>query len=135
LRVRTPAGSDLWLRSESFRRYLAESDSHHAEESASRGLLQHYTAWAVAFGQADHWSRAVAQSSVPPDHPGAYLPSSVPYLPAAAHTASRPSSSGSGGDRGSSGGSSGGDGGGSGGDGGGSGGDGGGSGGDGGGSW
>jgi hypothetical protein len=62
LRVRTPAGSGLWLwlRTESFRRFLAGSEAHHAEEAARRGHLREYTAWAVAVGEVDRWSRAVA---------------------------------------------------------------------------
>jgi hypothetical protein len=68
LRVRTPAGSGLWLRVESFRRFLAASEAHHAEEAAKRGVLREYTAWAVALGALDRWSRAVAASTVAPDH-------------------------------------------------------------------
>jgi hypothetical protein len=63
LRARTPAGSGLWLRTESFRRFLAGSEAHHAEEAARRGYLREYTAWAVAVGELDRWSRAVAASS------------------------------------------------------------------------
>ena len=44
LRVRTPAGSGLWLRTESFRRFLAGSEAHHAEEAARLGHLREYTA-------------------------------------------------------------------------------------------
>ena len=88
LRLRTPAGADLWARTESFRRYPARSEGRHAEDAAGRGLLLHYTAWAVAVGQADRWSRAVAESSVPPNHPGAHLLTVLPHLPAAAHKAS-----------------------------------------------
>jgi hypothetical protein len=32
-------GSGLWLRVESFRRFLAGSEAHHAEEAAKRGVL------------------------------------------------------------------------------------------------
>ena len=60
------AGSGLWLRTESFRRFLAGSEAHHAEEAAKRGYLREYTAWAVAVGELDRWSRAVAASSPPP---------------------------------------------------------------------
>jgi hypothetical protein len=120
LRVRTAIGSGLWLRAESFRRFLAESEAHHVEEAAARGLLLQYAAWAVAVGQVDRWSQAVAGSSVPPGDPGARVPMMAPYLPPAASTASTaPSSSSGGGSTGSSG-SSGGVGGGSGGGGGGS---------------
>jgi len=99
LRVRTPAGSALWLRAESFRRFLAASEAHHAEEAARRGHLRQYTAWAVALGELDRWSRAVAASSVAAADPAV---ARYPLLaPALAHDASRsvtrPSSGGSGG--------------------------------------
>src|SRR5918994_1200946 len=58
LHVRTPAGSAAWLRVESFRRFLAESEAYHAEEAAKRGVLREYTAWAVAVGEIDRWQRA-----------------------------------------------------------------------------
>ena len=61
LRVRTPLGSGLWLRVESFRRFLHESETFHAEEAAKRGVLREYTAWAVALGEIDRWERAVAR--------------------------------------------------------------------------
>jgi hypothetical protein len=99
LRVRTPAGSALWLRTESFRRFLATSEAHHAEEAARRGYLRQYTAWAVAVGELDRWSRAVAASSVPAADPAV---ARYPLLgPALLHDTSRsvtePSSGGSGG--------------------------------------
>jgi hypothetical protein len=99
LRVRTPAGSALWLRTESFRRFLAASEAHHAEEAAKRGHLRQYTAWAVAVGELDRWSRAVAASSVPAADPAV---ARYPLLgPTLLHDTSRsvtePSSGGSGG--------------------------------------
>ena len=98
LRVRTPAGTGLWLRTESFRRFLAESEARHADEAAKRGLLLPYTAWAVAVGEVDRWSRAVAASSVPPTDRRAYYPRVAPTLYAAtSSTSTQPSSSGSGG--------------------------------------
>jgi hypothetical protein len=66
LRVRTPKGSGLWLRVESFRRFLAASEAHHAEEAAKRGVVLEYTAWAVALGELDRWSRAVTASALDP---------------------------------------------------------------------
>ncbi|MEU6574742.1 DUF2207 domain-containing protein [Streptomyces sp. NPDC046805] len=66
LRVRTPKGSALWLRLESFRRHLAGAGAQHVEEAADAGVLDEYTAWAVALGAADRWSEAVRQSTVPP---------------------------------------------------------------------
>jgi uncharacterized membrane protein len=129
LRVRTAAGSGLWLRVESFRRFLAASEAHHAEEAAKRGVLREYTAWAVAVGELDRWSRSVAASTVAPDH--AIDASSIPVLESSARTTTiKPPPPPSDSDSGWSGGSSGGSGGGNGG-----GGVGGGSGGGGGGSW
>jgi hypothetical protein len=99
LRVRTPAGSGLWLRTESFRRFLAASVAHHAEEAAKRGYLREYTAWAVAVGELGRWSRAVAASSA-----GAVDPAAARYprlAPAmftdTSRSATKPSSGGSGG--------------------------------------
>jgi hypothetical protein len=66
LRIRTPIGSDLWLRVESFRRFLAESGARQADEAAHRGQLGQYLAWAVALGEIDSWSRAVTASTVAP---------------------------------------------------------------------
>lgn len=68
LRVRTPRGSGLWLRVESFRRFLAESEAHHAEEAATRGVLREYTAWAVALGAVDRWCAAVRAAGTPIPH-------------------------------------------------------------------
>ncbi|HEV3011766.1 MAG TPA: hypothetical protein VG499_00680, partial [Actinomycetota bacterium] len=99
LRVRTPAGSGLWLRTESFRRFLAGSEAHHAEEAAKRGHLREYTAWAVAVGELDRWSRAVAASSVAAADPvAARYPVLAPALMSQTSRSSvPPSSSGSGG--------------------------------------
>ncbi len=94
LRVRTPAGSAAWLRVESFRRFLAASEAHHAEEAAQRGVLREYTAWAVAVGEVDRWARAVdAAVAIPaPDRTFIHM---APYMAFAASSASRaPSSSG-----------------------------------------
>jgi Predicted membrane protein (DUF2207) len=97
LRVRTPAGSGLWLRTESFRRFLAASEARHAEEAARRGVLRQYTAWAVAVGEVKRWSRAVAASSVAADAAARY-PLLAPSVLAGTSAASvAPSSGGSGG--------------------------------------
>jgi hypothetical protein len=97
LHVRTPAGSALWLRVESFRRFLANSEAQHATEAAQRGVLREYTAWAVAVGEVDHWSRAVAAAGLPPTTSGlstALLAGSL--MSSTSHTAAAPSSSGGG---------------------------------------
>lgn len=114
LRVRTPAGSGLWLRVESFRRFLAGSEAFHAEEAAKRGLLREYTAWAVALGEIDRWSRAVETSTNIPQQAGLGYVHMAPLLMASTSSASTaPSSSSSGGGGGSVGGGGGGGGGGS----------------------
>jgi Predicted membrane protein (DUF2207) len=98
LRVRTPAGSGLWLRTESFRRFLAASEAHHAEEAAKRGYLREYTAWAVAVGELGRWSRAVAASSVGAVDPAARYPLLAPTMFSdTSRSATKPSSGGSGG--------------------------------------
>jgi hypothetical protein len=98
LRVRTPVGSGLWLRTESFRRFLAGSEARHAEEAARRGHLREYTAWAVAVGELDRWSRAVAASSAASDPAIAgYGVMGPSLLGATSASSTAPSSSGSGG--------------------------------------
>ena len=59
LMVRTPRGSGLWVRVESFRRFLHDSEGPQAEEAARRGVLRQYTAWAIALDEVHHWSKAV----------------------------------------------------------------------------
>jgi hypothetical protein len=110
LRVRTPAGAALWLRTESFRRFLAASEAHHAEEAARLGHLRQYTAWAVAVGEVDRWSKAVAASSVAAADPAvARYPLLAPaLLHDTSQSAKQPSSSGSGGGGGVGGGAGGG---------------------------
>jgi uncharacterized membrane protein YgcG len=131
LRMRTPEGSGLWLRVESFRRFLAASEAHHADEAARRGVLREYTAWAVALGELYRWSRAVASLARADDRDGVRFSRAAVWLPDTTSTTLRePEPTRSSGDGGWSGGWGGGD------SGGGGGGDvGGGSGGGGGGSW
>jgi uncharacterized membrane protein YgcG len=116
LPARSAQGSALALRSESFRRFLHASESRHVEWAWEHGLLREYSGWAVALGEADAWSDALARSNVP-------APAQVSAVPAllVAHSASirstrtppPPKSSGSsGGFAGTSGGSVGGGGGG-----------------------
>ncbi|MGQ0432780.1 MAG: DUF2207 family protein [Microthrixaceae bacterium] len=115
LRVRTPAGSGLWLRIESFRRFLAASEAVHAEEAAKRGVLREYTAWAVAVGEVDRWARSVAAagSAIPRDAGLGYVYMAPLLLASTSSASTAPSSSGSGGGGGSVGGGGGGGGGGS----------------------
>lgn len=98
LHVRTAAGSAIWLRVESFRRFLHESEGYHADEAAKRGVLREYTAWALAVGEIDRWSRAVQASSIPPDTAGVHYAYMAPLLiSSTSSAATAPSSSGSGG--------------------------------------
>ncbi len=98
LRVRTPKGSATWLRVESFRRFLHDSEAFHAEEAAKRGVLREYTAWAVALGEIDRWTRAVEASTVIPDTAGLHYVALAPMLSSSTTSASTaPSSSGGGG--------------------------------------
>jgi hypothetical protein len=62
---RSAQGSALALRSESFRRFLHASEGQHVEWAWSKGLLREYSAWAVALGEADAWSKALAAANVP----------------------------------------------------------------------
>jgi Predicted membrane protein (DUF2207) C-terminal domain/Predicted membrane protein (DUF2207) N-terminal domain len=98
LRVRTAAGSALWLRVESFRRFLAQSEGYHADEAAKRGVLREYTAWAVAVGEIGRWTQAVNASTIAPQVAGVHYAYMAPFLLASTtSTATAPSSSGSGG--------------------------------------
>jgi hypothetical protein len=109
LRVRTAAGSGLWLRVESFRRFLAGSEAHHADEAAKRGVLREYTAWAVAVGEIDRWSRVVAASGAARDPEAVRYAAIAPSLyTATSATSTEPSSSNGGGGGGGGGGSVGG---------------------------
>lgn len=108
LKVRTPRGSGLWLRIESFRRFLAGSEAHHAEEAAKRGVLREYTAWAVALGEIDRWQRAVQASTVTDTAALSYVHVAPALMASTARTATAPSSSGGGGSVGGGGGGGGG---------------------------
>ena len=114
LRVRTAAGSGTWIRIESFRRFLHDSEAQHVERAAEMGLLRQYTAWAVALGEVDRWENAVQEAAA---QPGSSLSSyhhtnfvmTAPLIARAVSTASTaPSSSGGGGGGGAGGGGGGG---------------------------
>jgi len=119
LRIRTLLGCELWLRVESFRRFLAGPQAQQVEEAAKQGVVGEYTAWAVAVGEIDRWSLVVATSACCANDPaGRRYSHMAPYLPQAARSsivAPSSSGSGSGGGGGSFGGSGGGTGGGGGG--------------------
>ncbi len=65
LPARSAPGSALALRTESFRRFLHASEGQHVEWAWSKGLLREYSAWAVALGEADAWSKALEGANVP----------------------------------------------------------------------
>jgi uncharacterized membrane protein len=105
-------GCELWLRVESFRRFLAGPQADHLQEAAKQGVLGQYTAWAVAIGEIDRWCSVVAASAwCDSDPAGRRYSRMAPYLPLAARSSAvEPASSGSssGGGGGWSGGGSGG---------------------------
>ena len=115
LRVKTVKGSGLWLRVESFRRFLARSEDRHAEKAAGRGVLREYTAWAVALGEVERWSYVVCSTGVrvadPPGMRDAAIATSLPSTTSS--TSVVPSSGGGGSGAGGVGGGGGGGGGGS----------------------
>ncbi len=99
LRVRTVRGSALWLRTESFRRFIAQSEAQHADWAAEHGILREYTSWAIALGEIEHWSRAVDASATArtADPAGFYLATTAPrLLSVTSAAATAPSSSGGG---------------------------------------
>lgn len=108
-------GSAIALRTESFRRFLHDSEAQHVEWAWENGLLREYSAWAVALGEVDAWNGAMAASQVPPAevHASHGIMAPVIYSSAFSSTTTAPSTSGSsGGGGGFSGGSVGGGGGG-----------------------
>ncbi|MEM9652214.1 MAG: DUF2207 domain-containing protein [Actinomycetota bacterium] len=116
LRVRTPAGSGMWILIESFRRFINGSDAQHVSDAARRGVLLDYTAWAVALDEVDRWSDAIKSAdlddTIAPQ--AIYYSNMAPHLAVATlSAATAPSSSGGGGGGGSVGGGGGGGGGGS----------------------
>ncbi len=117
LMVRTPQGSGLWVRVESFRRFLHDSEGPQAEDAAERGVLRQYTAWAIALDEVHHWSKAVEAAGAQigtVDRAGLGYVYLAPMLVSSAHSASvAPRSSGAGGVGGAVGGGFGGGGGGS----------------------
>lgn len=65
LPARSAVGSALALRAESFRRFLEASEGRHVEWAWQHGLLREYSAWAVALGASEAWSKALAAANVP----------------------------------------------------------------------
>ena len=63
LRVFTPKGSAAWLQVESLRRFLAQSPPTAVDELIGSGRAGRYTAWALALGQAQRWSKLTSTFS------------------------------------------------------------------------
>ncbi len=98
LYVRTPAGSAVWLRVESFRRFLAGSEAEHVRRAAEQGRLREYTAWAIALDEVDHWTTAVENAGLEPSTPGITTVAMASTLSSSVVAAgTSPSSSGGGG--------------------------------------
>lgn len=93
---RSATGSAVALRTESFRRFLDASEGQHVEWAWERGVIREYSAWAVALGAADAWSKALERSSVVPKDPSLTTPLLVYSMSSALSSAHvKPSSSGS----------------------------------------
>lgn len=65
---RTALGSALALRAESFRRFLESSEARHVDWAWEHGVVREYSAWAVALGSAEAWSKAVTSAHIPEAH-------------------------------------------------------------------
>lgn len=90
-------GSAIALRTESFRRFLHDSEAQHVEWAWQNGLLREYSAWAVALGEVNAWNGAMAASSVPPAEVqgSGYVMAPALYASSFSSTTTAPSSSGS----------------------------------------
>lgn len=97
IRSLSARGSAVALRTESFRRFLHDSEARHVEWAWENGLLREYSAWAVALGEVDAWNGAMAASAVPPPEQHASTGVLAPSLYASSFssTTTAPSSSGS----------------------------------------
>ena len=108
LASRTATGSALTLRTESFRRFLEASEGRHVDWAWEQGVIREYSAWAVALGAAEAWSKAVESSNI--EQPDRFTAPLLIHTYASTMTSSHtaPSSSGSGGGGGGVGGGGGG---------------------------
>jgi len=70
LAVRTPQGFAHRQLVEGFRRFFQVSEGRHAREAVDHGVLRLYSAWAVALGELDHWTRAMESAALPETTPG-----------------------------------------------------------------
>lgn len=88
LLVRTEAGTALWLRVESFRRFLENSEARHVTEAAEKGRLRQYTAWAVALGESKAWTAAVEDAAATDPHLRGSLANDLAFVTIGRHIAS-----------------------------------------------
>ena len=106
---RTAAGSAAYLQTESFRRFLAQSEGRHVEEAHRRGVLREYSAWAVVLGEATAWRKAAESlDDVAIASEVDLTQSSLGYITVLSAATEPPSSSGSSGSSGGGGGGGGG---------------------------
>ncbi len=102
LRVLTPQGSSTWLRVESLRRYLAECAPTAVDDAIAEGTVGDYTAWALALGEAERWSK-LAKSVAAPGRSGhdmrhmQYATYGPLFMTSCSSASTAPSSSGGGG--------------------------------------
>ncbi len=97
LASRTATGSALTLRTESFRRFLDASEGRHVDWAWEQGVIREYSAWAVALGAAEAWSKAIESSNI--DRPDSFTTPLLLHTYASTISSTRvaPSSSSSGG--------------------------------------
>lgn len=103
LPARSAQGSALALRTESFRRFLHASEGQHVEWAWNNNLLREYSAWAVALGEADAWSKALERANIPEPARMSATPLII-YSAASSINSSRTAPSSSGGSSGGGGG-------------------------------
>jgi hypothetical protein len=72
LRVRTPQGTGLWLRVESFRRFVTGAHAYPTGDPTQREPSPDYTDWAISLGESDQWLPLSIPSDSPPADIRAY---------------------------------------------------------------
>lgn len=82
LAVRSPKGSGQWIQIQGFKKFIQTSEAKHVERAAKDGKLRLYTAWAVALGEIDHWSKTLKASKImeEPDYVDDWVFTSHAYL-------------------------------------------------------
>ena len=94
--VRTPKGTALYLRIESFRKFLAAAETKHVQKAAEFGMLREYTAWAVALDEAGPWTKAMENAGLDPKLTNSGYYSAATSFASSASSAGSDSSSSSG---------------------------------------